>query len=467
MRKITAIFLTVVLLLGILPVSANETVADMSIEAGCNTVDGKMPLLGNQQLINNAKAALLYETTSDTLLYAHNADTQVPPSSLLKILTALIAIEQGSMTDVVTVRKEVLATLPYDAAVVELLVDEVVSVRDLLYCMMVSSGNDAAVVLADHIMGSQQAFVAEMNRRAAEYGCTGTNFVNVHGIHNENQYTTARDMAKILKKAIENEEFCKLFGAKYYTVPETNKWKERHLVSQNYLMNNDDMVIYFDERVTGSRTAIANDRSRSIASVAQVGDMQVICIVIGSKSQYTSDGYSERVYGGYNETKQLLDLGFTGYKSVQLIHENQVMLQNTVFGGSSDLFVGAVSAASSVIPDNINAENLVYRYTNEVPLTLPIEKGQAVSTLEVWCGNVCVAQTDLYAMNSVVSAAAQFADSDNKNGVSVWKILVFILLGIVALFVIALISLAVMRASRIAKAKRASRRNSRNRRRSR
>ena len=467
MKKITAIILAVVMLLCILPVSADESATDMSVEAGCNTVDGKMPLLGNQQLINNANAALLYETTTDTLMYAHNADAKVPPSSLLKILTALIAIEKGSMTDVVTVRKEVLATLPYDAAVVELLVDEVVSVRDLLYCMMVSSGNDAAVVLADHVMGSQQAFVEEMNRRAAEYGCTGTHFVNVHGLHNENQYTTARDVAKILKKAIENEEFCQLFGAKYYTVPETNKWKERHLASQNYLMNNDDMVIYYDERVTGSRTAIANDRTRSIASVAKVGDMQVICIVIGAKSQYTSDGYSERVYGGYNETKQLLDLGFNGFKSVQLIHENQVMLQNTVSGGSSDLSVGAMSAASSVIPENIGADNLVYRYTNEVPLTLPIEKGQIVSTLEVWCGNVCVAQTDLYAMNGVVSAATQFADDNDNNGITVWQVIVYILLGVIAIVVVALLTLVVMRASQRAKAKRASRRNSRNRRRSR
>ena len=95
MRKITAIILAVVMLLCILPVSADESATDMSVEAGCNTVDGKMPLLGNQQLINNANATLLYETTTDTLMYAHNADAKVPPSSLLKILTALIAIEKG------------------------------------------------------------------------------------------------------------------------------------------------------------------------------------------------------------------------------------------------------------------------------------------------------------------------------------------------------------------------------------
>ena len=148
MKKLLVLCLIGALLLCAMPVLAADT-DDASITAGCNTIAGQVPLLGTGQLISNATAALLYETNTDTVMYAHNADAQVEPASLLKIMTALIAIEKGNMTDVVTVREEVLSTLAPDAAVVELVVDEVVTVKDLLYCMMVASGNDAALAVEE------------------------------------------------------------------------------------------------------------------------------------------------------------------------------------------------------------------------------------------------------------------------------------------------------------------------------
>ena len=411
MKKLGVIFLVILYLLCMIPVSAAEVQDDTSVISGSSTLDGQVPILGNQLIDSNMKSAILYEFNSDTLMYAYNADEKLPPSSLLKILTALIAIEKGALSDAVTVQESVLATLDEDAAKVKLAIDEVVTVKDLIYCMMVASGNDAAVVLADHILGSQEAFVAEMNRYSAELGCVNTNFTNVHGLHDENQYTTARDVARILSKAIQNDEF----GAKYYTVPATNKAEERHLSSQNYLINNDDDVNYYDERVTGSRTAIANDRSRAIASVAELNDMKLICVVMGADSQYEDDGYSVRVYGGYNETKKLLDLAFTGYKTAQLLFPNQVILQKTVMNGGSDVSVGTLDGAFSVIPNNITETSLAYRYINEVPLSAPIEKGQRVSTLQIWCGNVCVSQNDLYAMNSVKHVNNMFEDNHKSH----------------------------------------------------
>ena len=161
MKKICTICLAALLVLCLLPIAVFAQV-DSSVTEGCNTLDGQVPFLGTGQLVSNCAAAVLYETNTDTLMYAHNADAQVSPASLVKILTALVAIEKGKMDDAVTVRQEVLDTLAPDAAVVELEADEVLTVKDLIYCMMVGSGNDAAVVLCDHVMGSQDAFVAEM-----------------------------------------------------------------------------------------------------------------------------------------------------------------------------------------------------------------------------------------------------------------------------------------------------------------
>ena len=468
MKKAYIIALAMAVLLCVLPVSAAETAVDASVMTGCNTLDGQIPFLGSNQLVSNTGAAVLYETNTDTLMYAHNADVQVPPASLVKILTALVAIEKGSLEDAVTVRADVLATLAPDAAVVELEADEVLTVNDLLYCMMVGSGNDAAVVLADHVMGSQEAFVAEMNRYAAELGCTGTNFTNVHGLHDENQYTTARDTARILSKAIQNPQFCEVFGAIYYSVPKTNKADERHLSSKNYLVNNDTDINYFDERVTGSRTGVATDRSRCIASVAQVEDMNLVCVVMGAKSQYEKDGYTEKVYGGYQETKQLFDLGFQGYKTAQILYSGQVLQQSSVLNGNCDVSMGAMNGASAVIPANVSADALSYRYVDEIGLTAPIEAGQKVSALQIWYGSVCLAQSDVYAMNSVATAGSVLTEDAGVKGAGSFGRVVLYLLA--AAGVIALVGFAVLyalRAVRIAKARKAARRRNRSRRRSR
>ena len=468
MKKVGIICLVVLLLLSMHPVMAADAVENSPVAGGCSTLDSQMPFLGNQQVVKNGKAMVLYEANTDTLMYAYNPDERIEPSSLLKILTALIAVEKGNMSDAVTVQQEVLDTLDKDAAMVKLVVDEVVTVKDLLYCMMVGSGNDAAVILADHVMGSQQAFVAEMNRYALELGCTATNFTNVHGLHEENQYTTARDIARILAKAIQNETFCEIFGAKYYSVPETNKSEARNLSSQNYLMNNDHVVIHYDERVTGSRTAVASDRTRGIASVAQVNDMKLLCVVVGAESKYEEDGYTVKVFGGYDETKKLLDLGFNGYKTAQVLHANQIIQQRSVVDGSSDVLIGTQSGALAVVPDNIQENSLDYRYVNEIPLTAPIEKGQRLSTLQIWCGSVCIAQTELVAMNSVALAGSVFVDDGTNAGQFAFLNVVKYLL--VALAVVVLLGVAVLyvlRGIRIVKARRQSRRNSRNRRRSR
>jgi D-alanyl-D-alanine carboxypeptidase (penicillin-binding protein 5/6) len=309
------------------------------------------------------------------------------------------------------VKQEVLATLDSDAVMVspKLTVAEILTVRDLLHCMIVSAANDAAVVLADHIMGGQVAFVAEMNRYANNLGCTNTNFVNVHGLHHDEQYTSARDVARILAAAVHNELFCEIFFADKYVVPATNKNDSRILVSQNYLLNKDIVVIHYDERVKGSRTGTTTDGTTNIASYAEVDDMKLISVVMGSASAYDEKTGRVKVFGGYGETQKMLDLGFTGNKAGQLIYENQVLKQIPIAGGSSGVTIASKEARSSVIPADMTLDQLEYRYVNEVPLSLPILEGQRVSTLQVWCNNICVAQTDIFAMSNVVAADQVFS----------------------------------------------------------
>ena len=465
--KIISLLLTVIVLMMCTCNVLADAPSDISITNGCNTLDGQMPVLGSVQHVSNTMAAILYETNTNTLMYAFNADSHVQPASLLKIMTALIAIEKGSMDDAVTVREETLKTLPIDAAVVELKVDEVVTIKDLLYCMMVGSGNDAAVVLAEHIMGSQEAFVAEMNRYAKRFGCTNTNFTNVTGLSDKNQHTTARDLARILSYAIENEQFCQVFGAKTYDFPKTNKSEDRHLATQNYLINNDRVEIYYDERVTGSRTALNSDRTRSVASTARLNEMNIVCVVIGSVSQFEKDGYTEKVFGGYDETKQLLDLAFNGYKTAQVLFEYQVLQQNTVRNGNCDVSVGVKENVYSVIPQNVDFNSLEYRYVDDGSLAAPVKKGQELSPLQIWNGPICIAQTETYAMNSVDVAGIDINDTGKNGQASIILIVLCVFGGVFLVILVAFIILFGLRKYRISKAKYQSRHYDRGHRRSR
>lgn len=415
MKKTLCFFMIFSLLVGALPVLATteETIAEMqdevidaSVTEGCHTIDAQRGFLGERQLVTNCTAAFLYEYTSDTLMYSWNGDMRIIPASLVKILTAMIAIDQCDLQDKVTVNTSSFSTLPYDAAMIRgpMLADgEIFTLEDMLNLMLLYSGNDAAIVIAEHVSGSQAAFVEEMNRYAQELGCKETNFTNVHGMHDSNQYSTCRDLARIVKKAMEYEGFRKIFGAIYYTVPATNKNENiRSLTTQNFHLTSDSNETYYDGRVTGGRTGVGLNDERCIASTASKDGLDMICIIIGAKTVYDEYGYDVYSMGGYKEVSNLLDYGFDGFKAVQVLHDGQILKQMEVENGECDLTVGSKKGVYTIVPKDVYLEdlNLVYSDTS-VSRSAPIEKDQFISTVRVYYGNLCLAEAELYAMNSV------------------------------------------------------------------
>lgn len=464
---IFALCLVAAFLLNATTVSAEDLVNN-SVSNGAHSLDGAVPLLGSDRLVSNVQSAIVYETKSQTLMYAFNGDEKVSPASLVKILTALIAAERADLSAEVTVTEDVLNTVAADAVSADLSAGEVLTVEQLLYCMMVGSANDAAAVLADHISGSQSAFVEEMNRYAEELGCTQTNFTNVHGLHDDLQFSTARDMARILAKAMENEVFCSAFGAKYYTVPATNLSEERKLSTGNYLINNDDVKIYYDSRVTGGRTAVTSSGYRSIATSAEDNGMELICIVIGSASVLKDDGYTVQIFGGYNETSMLLNSGFEGFEAKQVVYAGQAMEQYPVENGASDVVVGAIDSVYTVLPYEVDSDDLDYKLVNGYnSFTAPVEKGQILSTLEVWYGNTCVGRTDLCAMNSVSVVQNQIVDVTRQGSDFPWKTVLISVVGVLAAITAFWILFRTVTSVRNAAKRSHSRQHRRNRRRSR
>ncbi len=409
--------------------ASTEAVEGTVMASSCQGIDASGALLGTQRLVDNANAVVLYEATSDTLLHTWNADEQMYPASFVKIMTALIAAENAQISDTVTVTESAVSAVPYDAVSADLVSGEQISVEDLLYCLLVGSANDAAVVIAEHVSGSQSAFVQKMNERAQELGCTGTQFTNAHGLHDDGQYTTARDSARILSAAIKNEIFRTVFTATEHTVAATNMSSERLLTSGNSMMDTSSKL-YYDARVIGGRTGVTQDGRRCLASVAEKNGMQLICIVMGSGSVYQEDGYSAVLVGGYQETTALLDAGLDGYKAVQILFANQSLRQYPVTNGDSDVIVGPQISVSAVLPEAVTTADLTMRYTDN-PVEAPVTSGQPVSAVEIWYGNMCVAQADLFALNSVKLQNSITASAGVQKDNSTWKSVVWIILCVV------------------------------------
>ena len=410
-------------------VAAKETV---SASNSCKTIDAQVALLGSEELVKNVRSAFIYEMNSDILMYSYNSDKPEEPASLVKIMTALVAIEHCDLDDLVTVKQELLELIPKKTISAKLVADEVISVKDLLYCLLVGSASDAAVVIADYVSGSQEAFVDTMNARAAEIGCTGTVYTNTHGLYSSRQVTTARDTAKILIEALNNETFAEIFCTTYYTVLPTNKSETRELATNNYFMNANDVRIYRDSRVIGGRSGVTEDGTRCMVNMADDDGMRVICVVMGSASE--SVGNATRVYGGYPETTSLFDICFNQYKTVHVIYDGQILTQAAVSNGANDVGLYVDTSVLTVLPRNITSKQLVFRY-NHKNISAPVSAGDHLSAVEIWYNDLCVGQAQLFAVNDVEPAGTLERDV-RKSSLSAWWLLLLIPLATVAFLVL-------------------------------
>lgn len=393
------ILLAAILLHGLAqPAMAQENLTDPAVSNGCHSIDAAVPLESQKKILDTAKAVVVYERTSGTMIYNFNGDSRVYPASMVKLMTALVALEYGNLADEVTVTSSVLKQLYGGAKTMGLKDGEVLTLEQLLYCMMVASANDAAVVIAQHVGGSQAGFLAKMNEKARQLGCRNTSFSNVHGLHDEMTYTTARDVCRVLLAGLENELFAQMFGLESYVLPATNKSEERTLYTTNYMMQPRNAT-YYDKRVTGGRTGATDAAGRCIAITAQDSGMELVCVLMGAEPTYTEDGKSLVRYGSFEEMKELLDYTFGGYAFYPLAAKGQILNQMKVENGANDVAIQPESDISVVLPLELDQQALRWDYSSDV-FTAPIEAGQSLGALQIWYGAVCLGQTDLIAANS-------------------------------------------------------------------
>lgn len=297
-RKITSVFLALGLFASLLfqvPISAEEADQSAAVEASgtisTNSISG-----WPQASDISSEAAVVMENTTNTILYSKNADEVLFPGSTVKIMTCFLALENTQLTDEVTMTATGVSGVTDGGASISSQVDEVFTVEQCLYAIMVASANDIALQIAEHVGGSVDGFVQQMNTRAQELGCTNTVFTNPTGLPDDNQHTTAHDMALIMQAAIQNESFRTIAAATSYTIPATNKAAARNLTSKFTMTDTGSTEFY--EGCIGGKEGYTEASGSTLVCAAQRNGMTLISVVLkGASGQTAPDAASILNYG--------------------------------------------------------------------------------------------------------------------------------------------------------------------------
>lgn len=457
------------------PPGSMNTVPDVefgsaSITHGCRTINGMSPLGGSDKILQSARAAFVYEANTQTIIYSYNPDEKLYPGTLSKLLTGLLAIEKMDLDS------EVIFTTRYNRGLVgtrlaELKEEEELTIRDLVGCVMVGSANDAARMLANIVAPNEAAFVEMMNHRAQEMGCTNTNFTNCTGLDDPEQYTTARDMAKIISEAYKNPTFREFFGMDGYTIePNNRRDKAKVVETDNHLMYQLYLPQFFNEEVVGGMASYSETAGAGLACVAEDNGMSLVIITMGGVRTYEDNGWQVKYYGSFEEVMDLLEFSFEGFRICRLLYPGQTLGQFDVLGGDCKLVGQSADSFDTVVPKNVNMRNLTLRHTvKDGGLKAPIKKDEQIGTVQIWFRTSCIAETQVFAMHNVAvdsesGLEIQTGASRSDRGITD----IFMFLGIACLVIIIPLAVyiginSIRRAARRAKRRRrrASRRRSR------
>ena len=312
-----------------------------------------------------SEAAVILEDNTGTTLYAKNMDEVLYPGSTVKIMTCLLALENSNLTDEVTMTATGVSGVTDGGANISAQLDEVFTMEQCLYAIMVASANDIALQVAEHVGGSVENFVAMMNTRAAQLGCTNTVFTNPTGLPDENQHTTAHDMALIMKAATENPSFSPIASANTYTIPATNVSGGARSLTSKFTMTNNSSDAYYQGCLGGKEGFTEASQSTLVCS-AQRNDVTLICVILKGASGQTDD-----------EAITLLDYGFSNFQLLTLGQDDFSLMS----GGQVIVPAGA-SADSLTIQDTPAGDqvNRTYFYSGVQVGTAVMEPEQEQDT---------------------------------------------------------------------------------------
>ena len=335
----------------------------------------------------SSEAILIMESSTGKIIYEKNGYEQKYPASTTKILTAILAIEHCNLDEMATASEFAINSIPSGYSTANIQIGESLSVRDLLYALMLQSANESAVVLAEHISGSQEAFADLMNQKAEEIGCKNTHFVNPNGVHDEDHYSTAYDLALIAKYAMQNETFREIVKTTSFTLPATSAYPSntRTYTNTNNLIiydNRNRPDNYYYEYATGIKTGYTSAAKNCLVSSAEKNGIEYICVVLGASITY---GNSGSISARYVDTINLFNYAFDNYSFRKLKFANTNIQTIEIENATKDtknldlLIANDIDIFVSI--DNQDNSNIEPEIILKEGLQAPIAKGDIVGTI--------------------------------------------------------------------------------------
>lgn len=272
-------------------------------------------------------AAVVMEDTTNTILYAKDMDQSLSPAGAVKIMTCLLALENSQLTDQVTMTETGVSGVTDGGAHISSQLGEVFTMEQCLYAIMLASANDIALQIAEQIGGSVEAFVEKLNSRAQELGCTNTVFTNPTGLPDDNQHTTAHDLALIMQAAINTDGFRDIASATSYTIPATNVSGGARNLTSSFSLTNQTASAYYSGCI-GGRESTTTASGSVLVTAAERNSTTLICVVMNGATGQTA-----------NEAITLMDYGFGNFQLLDLSEEDFHILS----GGQVMIPSGATS----------------------------------------------------------------------------------------------------------------------------
>lgn len=364
-----------------------------------------------------SEAGIVMDIDSGAILYAKNIDNPHYPASITKILTALVALEHNELTDVVTITPEDYNFLKSGDNHIGLKNKEQISMEDALHGTLLASGNEVAHALGSNTEGGYDNFIKLMNEKAKELGCTNSNFVNSHGLHDDNHYTSARDMALIGAAAFKNEDFRRITATKLYTIPETNVTNEKRAFENHHKMLFDWRNQYY-EYCVGGKTGYTDKALNTLVTFATKDDVNLVAVVLRTHGSGNT----------YVDTRAMLDYAFNNFSKISVTVD-------TVEGKG---LKSVDENAYVMIPTGITFEQLECNVENptelgdktgEVSYTY---EGQAVGSFEMTITDKYY--NELHGIEEKKEQKKETPAEEESTMPIIWKVLLILVIIIVLLF---------------------------------
>ena len=325
----------------------------------------------------SAKSAILMEAESGKVLYQSNAFVRMPMASTTKIMTAVVAIESGNVKRAVSVSPDAVGI---EGSSVYLYPNEVLTLEDLLYALLLESANDAATAIAIAVAGSVEDFASLMNQKAEALGLYATHFTNPHGLDHEEHYTTAYDLAKITAYALENDTFREICSTTRKLIPLKGDEGTRVLVNHNKMLARYDGAI-------GVKTGFTKRSGRCLVSAAERNGMTLIAVTLNAPDDWKDHAV-------------MLDYGFERYETVTMAERGTLTIPLSVVGGTEQSVSVTNGKSTSAL---VKKDHGAITYKIEAPQILyaPIPKGTEVGRIVWLCDGLPIAESPLVTINEV------------------------------------------------------------------